>query len=504
MKTTYIRLLLAFATILSAVGLESCNSKSSNPEDYVPASDVAVTNFQLKANYKVAAHLDSVFFSLDLDNGLIYNADSLPVGTDVSKLIAVITYPSTITGATITMEEGTVRNGEIDYIENPSDSIDFTGKVTLRLTAEDGKTSKSYRIKVNVHQMEPDSLCWSETAVAALPSRLSNPKNQKSLSFNSKIYTLLEESNGSYTLSSTSTPNTGEWEKKELTFPFTPDVRTFTATTDSFFLLSQEGKLYSSANGENWQSTGEEWYSITGGYEKILLGIARNGNKFEHSFYPTDSHQRYEVESDFPIAESSPMIIFTSKWGLAPMGIITGGRTSTGALTGRSWGFDGTKWGLVSNNNVPAVECGVMIPYFTYTRNTTTNVLSEHSIMLFAGGRLADNTLNREIWITYDNGVNWKKAGQNMDWPEFIPSMWRIDYAVVDTHMEASFAPEIWETMQSNRFGIKKYITYEVDGYNVSWNCPYIYLFGGCSEEGTLYDTIWKGVFNRLSFKPLM
>lgn len=36
-----------------------------------------------------------------------------------------------------------------------------------------------------------------------------------------------------------------------------------------------------------------------------------------------------------------------------------------------------------------------------------------------------------------------------------------------------------------------------------SWDCPYIYLFGGTDLTGTLNDSVWRGVLNRLTFKPL-
>ena len=44
----------------------------------------------------------------------------------------------------------------------------------------------------------------------------------------------------------------------------------------------------------------------------------------------------------------------------------------------------------------------------------------------------------------------------------------------------------------------------EIDGYNVKWECPYIYLMGGEDAEGMLYNTIWKGVLNRLTFVPII
>jgi hypothetical protein len=102
--------------------------------------------------------------------------------------------------------------------------------------------------------------------------------------------------------------------------------------------------------------------------------------------------------------------------------------------------------------------------------------------------------------LSYDNGVNWIEAPDNMALPEYMPSMYQMDYAVVDTPMQASFAPEVW----SSKGDTAKRIVYDIDGYEISWNCPYIYLFGGCDVKGNLYNTIWRGVINRMSFKPLI
>ena len=63
----------------------SCNSSDDNYNEYVASQSVQVSGFRLASNDSVLANLDSVFFSIDLDRGLIYNADSLPVGTNVSE-----------------------------------------------------------------------------------------------------------------------------------------------------------------------------------------------------------------------------------------------------------------------------------------------------------------------------------------------------------------------------------------------------------------------------------
>ena len=161
--------------------LSSCNKKTETEEEvYMPASSVAVTGFSLKSKSGTSVRLDSVFFSIDLNKGVIFNADSLPMGTDITKLVPVISYTSSASAVTLTQSGGRY-TGEIDYKTNPSDSVDFSGKVVLKITAEDKETTRSYSIKVNVHQCEPDSLVWDQLAVTPLQSRLRSPNQQKTL-----------------------------------------------------------------------------------------------------------------------------------------------------------------------------------------------------------------------------------------------------------------------------------------------------------------------------------
>ena len=36
-----------------------------------------------------------------------------------------------------------------------------------------------------------------------------------------------------------------------------------------------------------------------------------------------------------------------------------------------------------------------------------------------------------------------------------------------------------------------------------SWECPYIFLFGGKKADGTLQPHVTRGVINRFTFQPL-
>jgi hypothetical protein len=122
---------------------------------------------------------------------------------------------------------------------------------------------------------------------------------------------------------------------------------------------------------------------------------------------------------------------------------------------------------------------------------------------MFVGGQLADGTFNRKMYMTYDNGVNWIVCGDLMQLPDYIPGMMNTDCAIVSVAMSGNFEPEGWTTKASKNLPGWYRVNYEVDGYDVAWECPYIYLFGGQDADGVTYNTVWKGVLNRLTFVPI-
>ncbi|MBR6750286.1 MAG: hypothetical protein IKM10_07355, partial [Bacteroidaceae bacterium] len=85
--TKLFKYILLFAAICCI--LPAC--KKDEDEEKVSTGSVRISAFSLKADTTLLDNLENVFFTIDLENGLIYNADSLPVGTDVSELEVKIT-----------------------------------------------------------------------------------------------------------------------------------------------------------------------------------------------------------------------------------------------------------------------------------------------------------------------------------------------------------------------------------------------------------------------------
>ena len=95
----------------AAVGIAACNSKADENPDAPAYSSATVTDFKLYEDSKILPNLDSVYFSIDLANALIYNADSLPYGTPINKLRPMIT-----TGGASVAELHVPRPGTTDTV----------------------------------------------------------------------------------------------------------------------------------------------------------------------------------------------------------------------------------------------------------------------------------------------------------------------------------------------------------------------------------------------------
>ncbi len=486
---------VAMMTMLLTFG--ACNSKDDPAEkNFGKDSSVAVTAFKLSdTDNSSKFRLDSVFFSIDLENGVIFNADSLPLGTNVTKLVPVISYPSSVSEAIITMEGGAVRTGDVDYKTSPSDSIDFSGNVFLKLTAQDGKTERTYRLKVNVHKVPSDSLMWTEVGTASLPSRTGAPTAQKSARSGDTVYTMVREDDGTLTLATTQNPGPDSWAKTAVTEPRTFDVRSFTATEGNFYILDDRGELYMSRDAKTWTATRQIWVSLLGGYNGVAIGIRSQNGQLLHTSYPV-VHGEPALEPGFPVRESSALCSFTTKWNPNPIALLAGGTDVDGNAVGAVWAYDGYDWAQIASRSDMALRQPTLIPYYAIRAvpkgNTATEL--EMSAWLLTGGQRPDGTLNRDVLISYDNGVNWQRAVDYLQLPQELPSFRAADAVVLERDMSAD-VQDYWKA--------RARLPHTLNGFDVSWQCPYIYLFGGYGEDGNFMARVRRGVLARLAFTPI-
>lgn len=484
----------------------SCSSDSEEYYESSVESGTAITAFSLLEDDDVMENLDSVFFTIDLNNGLIYNADSLPVGTDVSKLRVDMTYV-TCSSAQFHVTGGEWMNDTtFVYSDSESDSIDFTGDVKFTIVSQDLSAKQTYTIKVNVHKVEPDSLYWSRLARRDLPVLSSYPQAQKTEQMGDVAYCLVKETSG-YVLSSTADPASNSWEKASVSFAFVPKVETFTAAETVFYILDENNALYQSTNGLDWTATGEIFYSISGAYGDRVLGVAYEGGVYVHTEYPmSDGFAKYEVAEDFPVAGVSPMVTLTSKWAVSEQHLIVGGVTASGNYTGKVWGYDGENWGLISRVGIAPAKGVTMVAYpYSYFDESAWKTY-EYPALIAMGGTLdGGKELNDSVYISIDNGITWKIANDCLQLPSYIERFTGAQALVYNSTLSDNAARSIdgWEMLPTPRMPASLRVRSRATEAITEWECPYIYVFGGTTLNGSLHNNIWRGAINRLTFKPL-
>lgn len=486
---------VAIAAAFSGATLMSSCNKDSSSSDYSEAPNLAVRSFSLSRSNTVTG-LDSAYFSIDLEHGVIFNADSLHKGTEVNKVVANITFGTDVNKAVITMTGGNTRTGTIDYRKNPSDSIDFTGDVTLTVGAKGLDEERTYRIKVNVHKQITDSLHWDSERVRALPSRNGKPVAQKTVTFKEKAVCLLTEADGSYTMASSEDLLNDKWDSREATFPFTPDIETLEASEDALYILSDRGELYTSTDMQQWSATGRTWNGIIGGYLGSVIGVraGADGNYFDQ--YPQLNLAAEKVPADFPTSGASNFVTLVNKWTSSPVAFLAGGALADGKLSDITWAFDGTDWVQLGQGGIPAIEGASIIPYYAFRASKKGAPKLQYSVWMLVGGKLSSGEFNRTVYISYDNGVTWNPGAQTLQLPKEMPAMTDCDNVVLSYSHSANLS-DAWTRAQVDT-------DYTVDGDIIYWNCPYIFLIGGYDASHRLYDTIWRGVLARLTFAPVI
>ncbi len=482
----------AFVTSIS-----SCNSTEEEIKPYLTPENVAVTSFKI-SNKKISANLDTTFFSIDLENGVIFNADSLPAGTEINKLVTTIKYSSYATQAVIKMEGGTTRTDTVDYAKTTTDSIDYTGKVTLRLATANNSVVKEYTIKINVHKQDVDSLIWADDQKNALPARQAYPVEQKCVSYKNKAISLIQERDNSYTLASSDDLYNNKWEKQAVTLGFTPDIRSLCASDSILAILDKQGNMYESTDGLKWTATGKQWHSIIGGYNETVLGIRNNGTAFEYAQYPQRNLVVTTIDPQFPITDQSNFVTTKNRWTTTPAGLMMGGKRADGSISDCTWGFDGRVWACLAQGTIPAVKSPSIIPYYNFRHTENAWEATEYPVWMLVCGQDDNGNYNRNTYLSYDNGITWSKADEKLQLPKIIPAMSQCDNVVMTTRKSFDLANN-WK----KKPGMMR-ITSEVVGSTLYWECPYIYLVGGKRNDGALFDTIWRGALARLTYPPII
>ena len=478
LSSLYLLVVLAILSVTAA-----CNSNDSDNYYYTEQeyTNCGVTSFSLNANTKIAPGLDSVYFSIDLITSRVFNADSLPPGTDVTRLVPSVTASAARKIEFTFTSRFSQTDTTVNFTENPNDSINFSSPVDMTVTAYDGVTSRHYRVTVNVHRSVADTLTWNTAEQLPLPAAA---LAQRSVRLGDDILTLVNTAPDTWTmLTATGAPADGSLTSTSVTLPAGADINTFAATDDALYIATTSGSLYrSDDSGSTWNSLGVTMNCVYGGYGTTLLGARHDADGWKQVTYPASASEA-ALPAGCPVSGTSQLVNYSSKWSTSSMALMVGGTDASGYATGEAWSYDGSSWHRLSTKPLPELSGVTLFPYYTaFEAGIWTP--QEQSVLIALGGSGRDDygqtIVSKNVYISYDFGITWSLAPEYMQMPSDIPAVHSAQAFVINSTLSRVTRP----------------IT--------SWECPFIYLYGGVKADGSLRPWITCGVINRLTFRPIV
>ncbi|MDD7317780.1 MAG: DUF6242 domain-containing protein [Prevotella sp.] len=252
------RIIAPFLIILfAATTLVSC--LKDEDENKVLYKDTAITAFVINrmlvkkvtksskgedSTYVVKQSGTSFRFTIDQNRCEIQNLDSLPYGTDPTKLlISVKTEKNGIVGLKKTV--GT----DINTITG-NDTLDFSVPRTLVVMSPDGQNTREYVVKVNVHKQKADDFNWTMLSTNA---EMAAFKAFRAFEINGRIVAF--GSDGTKTAAMQTAVGDGkEWTSVTFNFNGLLDkdaYRGIVKKGDRLYMM-HAGQLMASADGSAW------------------------------------------------------------------------------------------------------------------------------------------------------------------------------------------------------------------------------------------------------------
>ena len=499
---------ICLAALAAVLLFARCNSDMEYHSESTSAS-VAVYSFGFQADDSVLANLDTVFFSIDLDRALIFNGDSLPYGTHVDKLVPKSTMLGGVSMATLTARDADGKEVVHDYLESQDDTVNFTHPVYLDVKSPDGLVSRRYTITVNVHTAVTDTLVWDRAALRTLPSNLGTVADQHTTNTADGIYCLSTDNRGSWCVAYTQHAFGDVWDYATPALPAGAKLNSFTGTADALYILDNAGVLYRSTDGgKTWLSTGQTWSNIYGGVDKTILGNVKTSTGWQYTQYPAGGCNGMAMESDMPVTGTSQLVDFMFSFSDEHQAVMVGGVTSNGSTTGAVWAYDGANWAKLNGNFAKDLSGVTLLPYYA-VRVSNTWVATDYSLIMAMGGVDENDAVNDTVYVTTNYGMTWEKAPDMLQLPEYLPDFYGAQAFVEETTLTSRSAsawvdmPFAYRLPASAVFVPSVFPATRATKPITSWECPFIYLFGGYSKDGELHNSVWRAAITRFTFKPI-
>ena len=384
----------------------------------------------------------TVKFSINQATGEVYNVDSLPYATDVSKLVVNIGVNGS---ASIYVDS----IAAYDYFLT-TDSLDFSRPRKIRVISYDTKFRRDYVISVNVHKVEPELMKWDKSAS---PEELAP---LRVVEFGNRMC-LFGDKNGKPAVAESALDGMPLWQSAQelVGLPAVVDLSTVQCFNGSLYVVADDG-LYVSDDAVNWKLSYE-----ASGLRSIVAA--------------SDYDSRMWVASDDALLASSDGAAF-DRMGDLPAGFPVSGVSIVSSQLKHykelirytvigypASGAKATVWSRLSNENewVKFENEGNLNPCPSLKG---LSVIGYDDFLYALGGAGDINGVKVQalssFYISKDNGITWKSP------------------------------TDFYQRLPKELVGHDVPFVVTVDSNNVIW-----IVTGGDD------NAVWKGLINRLGFK---
>lgn len=436
-----------------------------------PSDDPQILSVSIQENDS-SPNASSAVFTINQEDSIIFNVDSLPYGTRIDSLHLSFNFASSsgfIINDTVPESPHSINPYASATSGRTSASVDFNKLVKVKNIASDEKHSKAYTIELRVHTVDTylHSYTQLNSAIKSNPSA-----NQKAVMLNNTFYYFFgyESQNDVY-----SSTDGKEWTSmgSPENLPIQASLRDMVVYGDSILLLHNGNEIYKSDNGKSWKmhiinaDTNYDLAALLFVFKEKLWAVAKDKSTNAVRIVSSDDGINWEFNEkreffNFPVKNFSATR-FKPIIGREKV-LITGGFDAFGNRLNTLW----------SAENVMGVDTlywvNLQHRHFKLDQVSDAGTAYYGGKMLMMGGKKSDTELSDTLYQlaqSIDEGLTWQMPDSTQH-----------------------FLPE--------EYGFRSNVSVIQDEEDLS-----LYLIGGSRGNQNLSD-VWKVKVNFYSFKDYL
>lgn len=397
------KLMSSFLFLSLVLFLTSCDLDRNTTENEA-STDAKITAFGIY-NDSIPA-LKTTYFKVDQDAKTIANEDSIEYGSPLDTCYVAL---RSIAGK-ITIGDK-LYAGKKDTLR-----FDFRKPQDIVTVALDGETTLTYKLTVNVHHVDPDTMIWKPIVSQIIAS---TPLQEGSTYFNNKAFYYYKDNTGVHAQTS---PKGKTWTTATVSgLDAAVNLRHVVVYKDKV-LLAHNDQLYTSTDGLAFTAqaiNGVQVNHLLYTLNDKVYGLQQVGTTLSlvESADLSTWTQIVELPSKFPI-QGAAVTVCQSASGKMRVNIF-GGKDVDGNLLNSMWATENnTYWANLMSGSQLAPRTGA-------------SLLKYGKRLLLIGGKEADKVAEDKVLFSKDGSLTWDKpTSKEGDNALFVP---RYNCNVIDT-----------------------------------------------------------------------